>query len=149
MHLLPVGVDVVPDACLATRCCDGCAVHESLRQTRIAENHRVIAEPAQMGPGHGYGHRRWRAGLSMTGQIKVVTMKSEAFHQVAFTFWFKATDIVAAEPGVLLPIALGDTVEHGLVDGKDLLIALRQGHAKTVAVERQFILPGVGSSAAA
>jgi hypothetical protein len=49
----------------------------------------------------------------------------------------------------LLPIALGDTVEHGLVDGKDLLIALRQGHAKTVELERQFILPVISSSAAA
>ena len=132
MHLLPVGVAVVPNACLATSRCDGFAVNEFLRQTRVADNNRVIAQPAQMGTNHGHGHRRWCANFAVAGQIKVVTVKSQAFHQVAFAFGFKATDVAAAELGVLLPIALGDTVEHGLINGKDLLIALRQGHAKTV-----------------
>ena len=71
-------------------------------------------------------------------------MKSKAFHQVAFAFRLKATDVAAAELGVLLPIALGDTIEHGLVKGKDLLIALRQGHAMTVVGERHSILLGEG-----
>ena len=142
MHLLPVGVGVVPNACLATSCGDGCAVNEFLRQARVADNNRVIAEPAQMGTSHGHGHRWWCADLTVAGQIKVVTVKSKAFHQVAFAFRLKATDVAAAELGVLLPIALGDTVEHGLVNGKDLLIALRQGHAKTVDVERHSILLG-------
>ena len=142
MHLLPVGVGVVPNACLATSCGDGCAVNEFLRQARVADNNRVIAEPAQMGTSHGHGHRWWCADLAVAGQIKVVTVKSKAFHQVAFAFRLKATDVAAAELGVLLPIALGDTIEHGLVKGKDLLIALRQGHAMTVDGERHSILLG-------
>ena len=146
MHLLPFGVGVVPNACLATSCCDGCAVNEFLRQARVADNYCVIAEPAQMGTGHGDGYGCWRADLTVAGQIKVVTVKSKAFHQVAFAFRLKATDVAAAELGVLLPIALGDTVEHGLVKGKDLLIALRQGHAMTVDGERHFILLGDGPS---
>ena len=42
MHLLPGGVGVVPNACLATSCCDGCAVNEFLRSERIV---------SQAGPG--------------------------------------------------------------------------------------------------
>ena len=57
MHLLPFGVGVVPNACFATSCGDGCAVHEFLCQTRVADDNRVIAEPAQMGTGHGHGYR--------------------------------------------------------------------------------------------
>ena len=67
MHLLPGGVGVVPNACLATSCGDGCAVNEFLRQTRVADNYRVIAEPAEMGTGHGHGYRCWRADLTVAG----------------------------------------------------------------------------------
>ena len=128
MHLLPDVVDALPDPCFAATCRDGFPVVQFLGEPGVAEHNGVITEPAQMGARHGHGHRSG-SGVGVAGQVEVVAVKGQSFHQVPFTFSLKAADIGAAHLAVVLPVARRNAFQHGLVDGENLVIALLKRHA--------------------
>ena len=129
MHLLPDVVDPLPDPGFAATCGDRFAVLQFLGEAGVTEHNGVITEPAQMGARHG-DRDRSGGGVGLAGQVEVVAVKGKALYQVPFTFGLKAADISAANMAVMLPVTSGDALEHGLVDGEDLLIALLESHAE-------------------
>ena len=129
MHLLPAVVDALPDPCFAATRGDRFAVLQFLGEPGVAEHNGVITEPAQMGAGHGDGHRGG-SGVGLARQVEVVAVKGQSLHQVALAFGLKAADIRAAHLAVVLPVTSSNALEHGLVDGEDLLIAVLESHAE-------------------
>ena len=65
----------------------------------------------------------------MAWQLEVITVKRKTLDQMPLTLGFKAADFRAAHLAVMLPVPNGDAFQHGLVDGEDLLITLRDSHA--------------------
>ena len=65
----------------------------------------------------------------MVWQLEVITVKRKSLNQMPLTLGLKATDFGAAHLAVVLPVPSGDAFKHGLVDGEDLLITLRNSHA--------------------
>ena len=128
MHLLPDVVDALPDAGFTATGRDWFPFVQFLGEPGVAEYNRVITEPAQMGARHGHGHRSG-SGVGFTSQVEVVAVKGKSLHQMPLTFSLKAADIGAAHLAVVLPVARRNALQHGLVDGENLLIALLKRHA--------------------
>ena len=128
VHLLPGVVDALPDACFAATCGDRFTVLKCLGEPRVAQYNGLITEPAQMGTRHGDCHR-CGCCVWIAGQVEVIAVKGQPFHQVTHTFSLKTADICVAHLAVVLPVPRRNTFQHGLVDGEDLSIAFLKGHA--------------------
>lgn len=90
-------------------------------------------------PGHGDVHRSCgHVGRVVRGEVEVVEVDS--FGQDAVGFRFKTAQAAVAGTGIAMPVTVHHAFQHGLIEGKDLLVALRCSQGMIWSVLYSLIL---------